>query len=108
MNSNRRDNENELIRVVDCRIGFIIPYIEEAHKLLKMLEAKYTGIGSYETNGFVFTKTGEYTPEFIGAPVLRTGFNGKGINGKGYTCFSALEKFRREFPHILIKLLRAA
>ena len=108
MNSDREKDDNEPIRIISCRIGFIIPYLDEAHKLLKRLEAKYTGIGSYEIDGFVFTKTGEYTPEFIGAPVLKTRFNGKGINGKGYTCFSALEKFRREFPKLRIKLLRTA
>jgi len=107
-NNSSGDNVSEPIRVVDCGNGFIIPYLEEAHRLLKMLEARYTGVGNYSINGFVFARTGDHTPGFIGAPVIRTRFNGKGINGKGYTCFSALDKFRREFPQIRIKLLRAA
>jgi hypothetical protein len=108
MSNNRGNNETGPIRVVDCQNVFIIPCLEEAHRLLKMLGVRYTGFGNYEAGGFVFVRTGEHTSEFIGSPDVKAKFKGTGINGKGYTCFRALEEFREVFPHIPIKLLRAA
>jgi hypothetical protein len=100
--------KNGIIQVIDCRNGFILPYLEEVRKLFSTIGVRYSGFGNYETNGFVFAKTGGITSEFIedyrkkADPKSRTG------NQNCFTCFRTLDEFRREFPQVHVKVMKVA
>ncbi|MBN2290310.1 MAG: hypothetical protein JXQ83_13330 [Candidatus Glassbacteria bacterium] len=100
-------NQDQKIRVIDCRNGFILPYLEEVRRLFSMIGVRYSGFGNYETNGFVFARTGGITCEFIDDYRGKTGYSGSTDNNC-FTCFRSLKEFRREFPQVDIKILDMA
>ena len=96
------------IRVFDCRNGFLIPYIEEIVRLFKIIGVRYSGFGNYETNGFVFARTGMNSPEFIKDRRIRNELDLELLSENCFTCFRTLEEFRKEFPQVNLEVLNAA